>query len=321
MSGFGHVLRVVSLGLTVAVSASAGPSRWDRIRDPDADKAERALVKAYHAREPKDLPPESIDQLPELEKLLALRAVSVLQTAGAAALRSPELWYYLGDALVVGDHGDDERARELLRKALAADPDSPEAANAWFKVAIASDRLHDFASERDAYTEALRSEWDRNARADIYANRGEASMSLGALRVARADYLVSLAIADDATSRALAAWGLAVALARDDDLPEALRYAWEAVQFPSRNLDGKLVAAIDLPSVFFTPDYEIFYYRALGAMAVAQYTDDPKERQGALEAASLHWSIYLTEARAHGDRWTANAEHQLKWCQRRLDKH
>jgi hypothetical protein len=151
-------------------------------------------------------------------------------------------------------------------------------------------------------------------------NRGEAGMSLGLLREARADYEAALVLADDPEIRALTAWGLAVALARDEDLPDALRRAWEASQFKFRDAQGTLVSAIELPSVFYTPDYEIYFYRALGAMAAAEHAEKPQDRKTELEWAISQWQRYLAEARPVGDRWTANAEFHLTWCKRRLGK-
>jgi tetratricopeptide (TPR) repeat protein len=315
--------RVATLAFAVALvasSAGAAPSVWERAKDPHALAVREALTKALRAREPRELSPEALSSLPAFEGLLALRAVLILEQAGGGALDDPEVWYFLGDSLIVANRGREEEGRELLRRALAAAPESPEAAHAWFQIAIASNRLRQFNDERAAYTEALRLQWDGNLRAGIYMNRGEASMSLGLLREARADYEAALALADDPEIRALTAWGLAVALARDEDLPDALRRAWEASRFKFRDPQGNLVSALELPSVFYTPDYEVYFYRALGAMAAAEHTEKAEERKTELEWAVSQWQRYLAEARRSGDRWTANAEFHLTWCQRRLGK-
>jgi tetratricopeptide (TPR) repeat protein len=311
----------ISLALALGAPTALGdPSRWDRIRDPESAKIERALVMAYKARAPRDVPAGAMAELPELDKLLALRAATVLELAGGEALASPGVWYFLGDALVTADRGRDDDGRRMLLRALEAAPDSPLASHAWAQVATASNRLHDFTAEHAAYTEQLRVEWDRNHRADVYVSRGESSMSAGDLRAARSDYQLALSLTDDSESHALASWGLAVALARDDDLPDALRYAGEASRVVFRDVQGNPITALELPSVFFTPAYEIFYYRALGAMAAAESATEPKARKIELEWAMLQWDRYLAEARAHGDRWIANAQHQRKWCERRLEK-
>ena len=143
-------------------------------------------------------------------------------------------------------------------------------------------------------------------------------MSLGLLREARTDYETSLALTDDSEIHALAAWGLAVALARDEDLPDALRRAWEATSFRFHDVQGNVVSAIEMQGVFYTPDYEVHFYRALGAMASAEHADKAEERKTELEYAISQWQRYLAEARPAGDRWASNAEYHLLWCKRRL---
>jgi tetratricopeptide (TPR) repeat protein len=309
---------IVALASMPSRAHAAGRDLWDRIRDPAADKAERALTVALRARTPKDVPPDLAELAPDLDELLAWRAATVLEMAGGEALGTPRVWFFLGDALVAANRGRDEDGRRILWRALAAEPESPEAAHAWFDVAIASNRLSDFEGERKAYDEALCVEWDQNKRAGIYMNRGEASMSLGELRAAREDYLRALATTNESEIHALAAWGLAVASARDEDLPEALAYAWEASQMVFRGPSGQPITALELPSVFFTPPHEVLYYRALAAMAASEHAKDDRERRSALETAGSLWRDYLKRAREHGDRWVANAEYQARWVERRL---
>jgi tetratricopeptide (TPR) repeat protein len=310
----------VVAALTLATSALAGASRWDRARDPEWTKVERVLRAALDARAPKDIPVDSLPGMPTLRRLLALRSATVLELGGGAELGNPAVLYFLGDALVEADRGRDEDARRILRRALARAPDSPEAAQAWSNIATASNRLLDFEAERDAYGEALRVQWDRNERADSYMNRGEASMSLGELARAKEDFQTALATSDDSEVHALATWDLAVVLARDDDLPEALGYAWEAAQTQFHDEQGNPITALELPNVYFTPEYELFYYRALGAMAAAEHADNAKDRKAELEWATSQWLRYLAEAKSHGDRFIENARYQLGWCRRRLGK-
>jgi tetratricopeptide (TPR) repeat protein len=311
--------RLVTVCALVAASASAAPSRWDCVRDPSLARAERALTDAYRARLPKDVSLEALSLLPVFESALALESASILERAGGSALDDPEVWYYLGADLVIADRGRDEEGRGLLLRALERDPRSPEASRAWLEVAIASNRLGDYATERRAYDAAVRIEWDSTRRSELFANRAEANMSMGDLRAARADYLLALATTTDAEIVALARWGLAVALARDDDLPDALRYAAEATEVSFRDFQNNPILAIDLPDVFYTPKYEIAYYRALGSMARAERAEDPELRRQELEWAKTQWDRYLEAARPVGDRWVQSAERLLDWCTRRLD--
>lgn len=308
-------IRIVLLSLLTAGAAGAKPSFWDRVRDPSEDRAYRALVQAVRARTPGDIP---IEALPAFDSLLSMRAAAVLEMAGGAALRSPDVWFFLGTSLIAANRGRDEDGRALLERAIRADPDSPEVANAWFDIAIASNRMRDFEKEREAYDEALRVQWDRDKRAGIHLNRGESNMSLKDLSAAREDYSTALALSSDSEIHALSHWGLAVALARDDDLPEALQHALEASRMQFRSPDGSPISALELPGVFFTPDYEIHYYRALAAMAAADQAKDAASRRAAFGIAILQWQEYLAGARPARDAWIANVESELRYCERRF---
>jgi tetratricopeptide (TPR) repeat protein len=314
------VTRVLGAICFFATTTHAGSFRWDRARDPEMTKIVRALTAAIDARTPKDIPLDSLPGMPTFRSLLALRSATVLELAGGSELKSPAVWYFLGHALVEADRGRDDDALALLRRALAAAPDAPEATQAWLDIATASNRSLDFEAERLAYVEALRLQWDRNERATSYMNRGEASASLGDLGHARQDYETALAITDDSEIHTLATWDLAVDLARDDDLPEALAYAWKASQIQFHDQQGNPISALELPTVYFTPAYEIFYYRALGAMGVSEHAENAKDRRAELEWAVTQWLRFLAEGRAQGDRYVANAAYQLEWCRRRLGK-
>jgi len=62
------------------------------------------------------------------------------------------------------------------------------------------------------------------------------------------------------------------------------------------------------------------YYRALAEMAEALHAANPNAERAALDAALEHWRRYLDGARATGDRYRENAEHQELWCKRRLER-
>jgi hypothetical protein len=315
----------IGVFVTCRSAASEPASRWDRVRDPDAARAERVLAEAIEARVS---PIEGFVESADAREFLRARAFDTaleLELHGGQALASSELWYFLGSSLVYADRRRDEDGRRILRKALAADPESPLAGHAWFDVALASNRLLDFEAEREAYGQALKLAWEEDQRATILANRAEASMSLGDLRAARDDYLAALGLATRAGSEvyALAAWGLAVAYARDDDLPDALKHAWTAssMLFPVFNDVKRRVVptqAIDLPSVFYTPEHEIFYYRALGEMASAEHAEGLEQRKERLARAVAQWDEYIAAAKKNGDRWIQNAEFQRRWCAHRL---
>jgi tetratricopeptide (TPR) repeat protein len=222
----------------------------------------------------------------------------------------------LGESLIAANAGRDAEGRAILLGELARRPNSPVATHAWFSVAIASNRMRQFDQELNAYDRALEREYDPDQRARIYMNRGEAKMSIGDLAAARDDYQLALSSSSDSEVFALANWGLGVALARDNELAQALEHVRTAAGIKFR-IEDEEVLAIDLPSVFYTPPYEIFYYRALLAMAEAEKGAQPEDAIASLDRATLLFRQYLTDGRAASDRWVQNVERYLVWCERR----
>ena len=108
-----------------------------------------------------------------------------------------------------------------------------------------------------------------------------------------------------------------VATERDGDLPSALELARRASSFrfgpPSH-----AVVALDLPSVYFTPDYEEHYYRALATMGEAAKANTTAERRLALQTASLLWSLYFDRAQRDAEPWAPNARAHRDACRRQL---
>jgi hypothetical protein len=144
-------------------------------------------------------------------------------------------------------------------------------------------------------------------------------MLRGELRQARADFTMALETSTESDVHTLAAWGLAVVFAKDDDLAEALPYAWDASRVRFTDPFGNPVTALELPGVSFDPPRDVFYYRALGAMAAAEHETDDANRKMQLEWAVSQWHHYQRAAKDEGDRWGANVAVLLKWCERRLE--
>lgn len=317
-------LRSVCLMSVAATSpAAAKPSVWDVARDPDLGRAERLLSLAERSRVPAE---DSLDDfamfLPagtseELNRQLNARAAALITIADGHRLGDSRLLYLLGDALVKADKSYLPEGRLRLEQALERDPDSPLAGEAWFSLAIAEGKLRRHEAERAAYTRALEREWQPELRATLVTNRAESTMAGGDLRLATLDYRLAIALSRSAVTQALAYWGLAVATERDGDLPSALELARRASSFrfgPNHHL----VVALDLPSVYFTPDYEEHYYRALATMGEADAEADPDEARRLLQTASLLWSLYLDNAQRDAERWVPNARLHRDACRRRL---
>jgi tetratricopeptide (TPR) repeat protein len=324
--GARSLCRVTALTLFCSLPvANAKPSVWDVAREPALGRAERLLSLAERSRIPAE---DTLDDvamfLPsgtseELNRQLNARAAALITIADGHQLGDSRLLYLLGDALVQADKSYLPEGRLRLEQALALDPDSPLAGEAWFSLAVAEGKLRKHVAERAAYTRALEHEWQPELRATMVTNRAESTMAAGDLRLAIQDYRLALALSRSAMTQALAFWGLAVATERDGDLPSALELARRAGSFrfgpPSH-----LVVALDLPSVYFTPDYEEHYYRALATMAEADVEEEPDEARLRLQTASLLWSLYLDNAQRDGERWVDNARAHRETCRRRLAK-
>jgi tetratricopeptide (TPR) repeat protein len=228
------------------------------------------------------------------------------------------LLFLLGDSLVQADRAYLEEGRQRLIEALDEAPDSPLAGDAWASLAMAAGKLRDHETQSEAYTRALDGEWRREWRAVLLMNRGEAQMSLGDLHGAQLDYERAMAISRSAKTQSLAGWGLAVATERDGDLPTALELARKAASYrfgpPSHP-----VVSLDLPGIFFMPEHEEHYYRALAAMAEARAEAHPDRSRLQLQTASLLWSLYLDNAAKDDGAWMENARRHRNDCRRRLE--
>lgn len=275
--------------------AGAQPDVWDRARDPSAAKAYDTRVAVERMLSLASDPVAGFATSRRLNRA----AVAMIDLAGGAQLGDPDLDFVLGDALVSAELSREREAREVLERALQRTPSAPWSAQAWFDIAIASAKLGDSQQELDAYTHALESAWNTDIRANIFYNRGETNMVLGRLGDAVDDYSEAIRIAQSPQIQALAYYGLAIARERSSDLPSALDAAALALTIR--------LPVLDLPSVFFVPQYDKHYYKALGALAVARDAEDDEARLRALVAAERHWSRYLDGAVPDGHRWVDNA--------------
>ena len=125
------------------------------------------------------------------------------------------------------------------------------------------------------------------------ANLAEMTMLAGELDDAVALYQRALQGAGEPRSRALARWGLAVALDRLGEHEAAIAQARDALQAYNGRLD-----ILRDRDVFFEPAHERHYYEALGHEALA---DKPGPAgMLALDAALESWDAFLRDGGAEG---------------------
>ena len=273
----GPAVALASALLLVPAPASAQPSIWDQAKQPRLAKAEHVLRAVermfFRAQE------AAFD--PDMQADFTRSALAMLELAGGSALPDVRLRFLIGELLVnpaIGRYGE---AESLIRRALKEAPRHPLAGQAWFNLAIAEAKLHHPKLEIDAYNHALLPSWRPELRANIYMNRGESRMVLGQLEPALADYRRAIQLAPQPELSALAYYGLGITLERSGDLPSALDAMHKAndIRVPPYG------SALDMSSVFFVPPYDLFYYKALSAMADARDADKPAKKIAGLERA------------------------------------
>ena len=311
------LLAAAALGLVLGVShAEATPSIWRRAREPAAASQQLTLNRIERLL--------SSVGLPEFDAELSAGAIALSQLgqtpwpcvtrdAAQASAASPEfvldarLEYLIGGALLDSQNNREAEARCLLERALRDAPDSPLAAHGLADLAIAAAKLGDRVAEHAAYLRALQRTWDPDSRANLFANLAESDMALGDLRRAIAEYRIALSSSQQADLVAGAYFGLAVALDRSGDLPSALDAAKRAISVQLPPTLFPVGSVLDLPNVFFTPSYEVHYYKALGAMAAAQLAKDDVARRDALADAAEQWTAYLLRAELDHAPWAPRA--------------
>jgi len=320
------------LALLAASPARATPSIWQRASQPETAAQQKILHRIERLL-------GSLG-LPEFDAELSAGAIALMQlgqsswpclvrrgSAPGPALPpapAPEivldarLEYLIGGALLDAQAGREPEARCMLERALRAAPNSPLAARGLADLAIAAAKMGDREAERAAYLRALELTWEPDSRGNLLANLAESEMALGDLSRAVRGYQRALSTSQQPELVAGAYFGLAVALDRSGDLPAALEAAKRAI---SVQLPPTLFAAdnvLDLPNVFFTPSYEIHYYKALGAMASAQLAKDEFSLRSALAEAAEQWTRYLAPAQADHARFAPRAALHLASVHRRL---
>jgi tetratricopeptide (TPR) repeat protein len=312
-------LRAAAWLLAVLCAAAAGAPRlahaeplWRRVREPGSAarskarrRAEQLFAQATDAR---------MD--PELLRDLSLGSAALLELSGGAE-RDPWQAVLLGRVLLDAEPGRERDAARLIESGLPGLSTSEFKRESWFDLGLSYMLSGDFERAARAYTAALALAWDADDRATIYRNRGKARMLSGRLGDAVTDFRAAVRLAQIPVVVALSNFGLGVALERNGDYPAGMQAValGVAVRLSGPNLLSESV--LDLPTLRWIPEYDVHYFRALGAMSQAEAATDSAVEQERYEAALESWQQYLELADGK-DRFVANAERHRQRCQEAL---
>lgn len=310
-----RLVPVLLAAVLAASPARATPSLWQRAREPGLSAQQAVLNRIERLLSALGLAQFDAELSAGAIALTQLGRVSFpcLARLGGApppapdVVLDPRLEYLIGGALLDSQAGREPEARCMLERALRDAPDSPLAARGLSDLAIAAAKMGDREAEHAAYLRALERTWDPDSRGNLLANLAESEMALGNLSRAVRGYRNALASSQQPDLVAGAYFGLAAALDRSGDLPSALEAAKRAISVQLPPTLFPVGSVLDLPNVFFTPAYEIHYYKALGAMAAAQLAKDDFARRDALADAHEQWTRYLLGAEADRAPYAARA--------------
>lgn len=299
----------LALALVLASLAASGPrpaaalppDPWDSARDPAVAVIEQKLDEAAER-----LDEAAATRSEIVRRRIVVEARDLLESLGRLT-RPTRARLLLGRAYSMLD--DDARVIATLAPALAADPDAPDAAQAFFELAVAYARADRPRDEIAAYDRLLERQHEPGWRHVPLSNRAESRAKIGDFVGAVADYRASIALAPD---DALPRWGLAVALDRTGDLARALEEGGHALA-----VDAGSSSVLDRPGVFFVPAYERWWYHALRQLTAASRAQALDERSAHLETAARLWQLFVEQAPS-SDRWVPLARARMKHCENQL---
>ena len=230
----------------------------------------------------------------------------------------PRLEFLVGGLRVEATLRGEQGVKERLLETLERYPDSSLTPGGLLEVARIAALQGDLASARAYFGRALENLWEPELRASAYYGRAKVTMESGRPRDALEDYRSAIRTAHSAKSRALAHWGLGVALERSGYLNAAFVELRLATSIPVRSTAFVARTVLDLPDVFFIPEFDKHYYKGLAAMAEAEQADVPAQGILDFQSALSYFERYLREAQDTQHLYVTNARRLSKLCLHRI---
>jgi tetratricopeptide (TPR) repeat protein len=286
----------------LAAPASAEPTLWQRALTPGSATRAKARLRAeqlfYQASDPRA----------DLETLrdLSLGSAALMELSGEAR-RDPWQQVLLGRVLLDGQPGREREALQLIESGLPALPDSDFKRASLFDLGLGAMFSGDMEHAARAFTAALALAWKADDRATLHRNRGKARMLSGNLLGAVADFRAAVELARGVEVMALSRFGLGVALERSGDYPQGMQEIARGVAMRLPVPPYPSESVLDLPGLRWIPEYDVHYFRALGAMSEADEADSSELSKDRYETALESWEQYIPAAEAQKDRFLANA--------------
>lgn len=311
------LLASAALSLAGDASATTPPSPWDVVRDPQVRSryelhlAVSKLMDSYSRA-------RKASQLADFSDVFLLQARAMLEDGAAATSPDAQLRFDLGRIYQLfaerdGGHDMDmfRRAAEVLDSAITLAPSHPASEDALLQLATCYART-DTAKEVQTYDRLLAVAENPRTRAIAYLNRSEALMRLGHLDLAIEDarYAAQIDAREDET--ALANMDLAVELDRYGDGYGAMRAAEAAVRGFPRVVTMLTDEGSDR-SVFFVPDYDKYWYRAVAFTVLARACGQGACIDSGDPSADVKASRYWGLATNEWAQYLARAEVTTPW--------
>ena len=303
-----RALCVALCALLLAPAAAAEPTLWQRVRVPGSPARAKARLRA------EQLFDQATDARADVETLrdLSLGSAALMELSGEAR-RDPWQQVLLGRVLLDAQPGREREALQLIESGLPALPDSDFKRQSLFELGLGAMRSGEMEHATRAFTAALSLAWDPEERASIHSSRGRAQILAGHAAEAIRDYRAAVRLARSVVGVALSHFGLGGALERGGDYPQGLQEFARgvAIRLPVPPYASESV--LDAPTLHWIPEYDVHYFRALGAMSEVDSSDPSDLLRERYETALESWEQYIPAAEAQKDRFLPNAlRHRLR---------